>query len=119
MTIEQVEHLYYKDQRSDKEYHLELRGFSSNRLARFRVIAKFGPRDGTLTHVDKSKADQTWNDALALFTKTLNEKLAKGYQRQDDPLVEKLKKAIPAVYMLPNEWLRLAEAAKEYFEERA
>lgn len=76
MKLERHVDLFYEDGRSNKEYHLLLTREGEG----YRVTAKFGPRDGTLTHIDKTKGCVSWSSAVQMFEKTEREKRAKGYE---------------------------------------
>jgi hypothetical protein len=114
--------LYYKDSRSDKEYHLSLERVS-NTFNSYVVIAKFGPRGGTLTHVDKTRGTPiTYTEACIMYDKTEKEKRAKGYREADNTLakmVARLKKDTGIVsYTLSDKgWEAVAKVVLGYIEE--
>lgn len=111
MILRQVD-LYFKNYRSDKEYHLVLEQVGSQ----YRVTAKFGPRGGTLTHVDKTKGPTTYFSALNMFNKTEAEKRGKGYNDIQPSLVQFLKDHCSVYSLTSYEWNKIARAAQEYID---
>jgi hypothetical protein len=112
-------HLFYRDARSDKEYHLELVTGHTNG---FKVIAKFGPRGGTMTVVDKTRDRLvSYVEALSLFNKTVREKTAKGYTSHDAKaeLIARMKKQTGLIVMTDYAWAKLAQFVLDYMEENA
>ena len=88
----------------------------------YKVTAKFGPRGGTLTHVDKTKGFTNYSNALEIFIKTESEKRAKGYKDILNPrqaLINRLKQSTPTSYLLPSEWGKIAKTVEEIIEEHA
>lgn len=117
MIRKQVD-LYYEDYKSDKEYHLVLESVGG---AKYKVTAKFGPRGGTLTHVDKTKGTTTYTKALDIFNKTEQEKRNKGYTDLTTPrqkLVARLKDET-SIWMYENQWNELAGWIEDYLEEQS
>lgn len=114
--------VYYKDHKSDKEYHIEIK--AARMGGRYKVEAKFGPRGGTLTHVDLTRGKEvTYSVAYELYNKRLNEKLAKGYTYtypdQVSELVATMKREIPGVYLFDAAWTQIARWVNTYLEEKA
>jgi hypothetical protein len=112
-------HLFYEDYKSDKEYHLIMECEEN----RYRVTAKFGPRGGTLTHVDKTKGLVTFYEAAKIFSKTEEEKRAKGYEDIEtdrDKLIKRLKK-LSGLHvgnvLWEDGWHKLAVAVETILEE--
>lgn len=67
--------LYYKDARSNKEYHAQLQAKDGG----FVVGFQYGPRGGTLTSGFKTAAPVPWEKAKKVYDKLLAEKIGKGY----------------------------------------
>lgn len=67
--------LYFKDSRSDKEYHLQLIAQGDG----YMVTAQNGRRGGTLTPRNKTTVPVAYDKARAVYDKTLKEKLSEGY----------------------------------------
>lgn len=117
-------HLAYKDAHSDKVYHITMERETMSTFAKYRVMVKFGPRLGTLTHVDLTKGWTTHPEALRLYNKRLNEKIAKGYApiTQPNPERDALKHRINMCSRLPyfsqDTLNALADFILEYVEER-
>jgi hypothetical protein len=113
--------LFYKDHRSDKEYHLQFNSVVvRGRVTKYTVTFPFGPRGKALTHVDKTRGATNYSNAYAIYLKTKNEKLAKGYKPidQEDELVNKFKAAVVSPWWYgDSEWKEIAKVAREYFEE--
>lgn len=106
-------HLYYEDNRSNKEYHLKMERAGSG----YKVIAEFGPRNGTLTYVDKTKGKPVpYGDAIDIYNKTEREKRSKGYEDIEpySKLVKHLKKT--GFWLTDYQWETIAKSATEYFE---
>lgn len=122
-TIVRSVSLYYKDSRSDKEYHLSIERDKTG-WSDYYVVAKFGPRGGTLTHVDKTKGKPTsYGAAIIIFDKTEREKRSKGYKEAvtKTPLqlmIERLKKDT-SLGLYQDEWETIAETVLMYLEEAA
>lgn len=114
--------LYYKDSRSDKEYRLSLERVS-NTFSQYVVIAKFGPRGGTLTHVDKTRGTPiSYTEACIMYDKTEKEKRAKGYREADDnvaKMIARLQKdtGIVAYTLNGKGWEVIAKVVLGYIEE--
>jgi hypothetical protein len=85
------------------------------------VIAKFGPRGGTLTHVDKTRGTPiSYTEACIMYDKTEKEKRAKGYAEPVDAvakMIARLKKetniSVPYYY----QWEAIAKAVLVFLEE--
>lgn len=118
MAIYREAHLFFKDHRSNKEYHLTLERNSTHEL--YKVIAKFGPRGGTLTHVDKTHGYTTYDKAVAIYDKTYAEKTGKGYKPFND-LAQRIQRqvGISSWILTDNQWQRLTEFIEMYAEECA
>lgn len=67
--------LYYKDARSNKEYHAQLQAKDGG----FIVAFQYGPRGGTLTSGVKTAAPVPYEKAKKTYDKLLAEKIGKGY----------------------------------------
>lgn len=67
--------LYYKDARSNKEYHAQLQAKDEG----FIVAFQYGPRGGTLTSGFKTAAPVPYEKAKKTYDKLLAEKIGKGY----------------------------------------
>lgn len=72
---EQVD-LYFRDGTSDKVYSLEL---FSDETGNWRVDALYGRRGSDLRQENKCEAE-TYENAKAIYDKTLSQKLKKGYK---------------------------------------
>jgi hypothetical protein len=117
MIQKQVD-LYYIDYKSDKEYHLVLESVGQ---AKYKVTAKFGPRGGTLTHVDKTKGTTIYSKALDIFNKTEREKRSKGYTDIKTPrqkLIERMKEDLQ-LWLYEHQWVSLATWVENYLEEQS
>ncbi|MNR71502.1 ATP-dependent DNA ligase [compost metagenome] len=68
--------LYYKDGRSNKEYHAQLQ----QKDAGWVVLFQYGPRGGTLTTGTKTKEPVDYEVAKKAYDKLVKEKVGKGYQ---------------------------------------
>ena len=116
MAIEKQVSLYYKDHRSDKEYHLQVNSVPG--FPGYTVTAQYGPRGGTLVHVDLTKGQKaTWLYAMSLFQKKEAEKRAKGYKDSDSKLVKRLMDELPFFIHSVNA-KKLAEWIEQYVEEQ-
>lgn len=116
MIRKQVD-LYYEDYKSDKEYHLVLESVG----AKYKVTAMFGPRGGTLTHVDKTKGVTDYTKALGIFNKTEQEKRNKGYKDIQTPrqkLISRMKEDLQ-LWMYEHQWNFLAAWVENYLEEQS
>lgn len=114
MSIHKQASLYYKDNRSDKEYHLQL---NSNGYG-YTVTSQYGPRGGTLVHVDLTKGQTvTWLEATNLFQKKETEKRAKGYKDAESKLAKRLTEELP-FFVTPRQANILAEWIERYVEEQ-
>jgi bifunctional non-homologous end joining protein LigD len=67
--------LYYKDAKSNKEYHAQL----EQQDAAWVVLFQYGPRGGTLTSGAKTKAPVAYEVAKKTYDKLVSEKVGKGY----------------------------------------
>lgn len=112
-------HLAYKDSRSDKVYHINLEQ-SPNLFGMWRVVVKFGPRLGTLTHVDLSKGYTSYNIANNLYEERLAEKTRKGYKPINDTradLIARLSADFTLPYLAPKSLEKMADFILAYVEE--
>ncbi len=67
--------LYYKDARSDKEYHAQLEAKDGG----FVVLFQYGKRGGTLTTGTKTAAPVDYAKAKKAYDAVVKEKMGKGY----------------------------------------
>lgn len=67
--------LYFKDARSDKEYHAQLQDQGGGWVVNFQ----YGPRGGTLTSGSKTKGPVAFVEAKKAYDKLVKEKTGKGY----------------------------------------
>lgn len=75
MNQEEQISLYYKDGRSNKEYHTQLRQQDGGWV----VLFQYGPRGGTLTSGTKTKEPVDFDAAKKAYDKLVKEKMGKGY----------------------------------------
>lgn len=68
--------LFYQDERSDKEYHLQVEKVKGGYVVNFQ----FGRRGGTLQTGTKTPAPVALDEAVKIYTRILREKTGKGYQ---------------------------------------
>ena len=100
--------LYYKDDTSDKEYHIEMVAQGSG----FVVNISYGRVGATMQTGTKTNVPVAQVEALKVFNKTVNEKLAKGYVQKGTTVVVKAKKGIAPMLctkMLPEEAENLSD----------
>ncbi|VTU42256.1 MULTISPECIES: WGR domain-containing protein [unclassified Variovorax] len=67
--------LFYKDAKSNKEYHAQL----EQKEPGWVVLFQYGPRGGTLTSGAKTKAPVGYEAAKKTYDKLVSEKVGKGY----------------------------------------
>lgn len=72
--------LYYKDAKSDKEYHAQLASEGDG----FIVTFQYGPRGGTLTAGRKTATAVDHAAAKKVYDKLVKEKMGKGYTPGDN-----------------------------------
>lgn len=74
MTTEKIS-LYFKNDQSDKVYHIQLENKSTGYVVNFQ----FGKRNGTLTSGQKTAVPIPYDLAKATYDATVKKQLAKGY----------------------------------------
>lgn len=115
MSVQKKVDLYYKDYRSDKEYHLQINANGHG----YTVTAQFGPRGKTLTHVDLTKGKSVlWSEAIQIFDKKETEKRAKGYAEIKRSLKQRLQTELQFLYLTDYSYGKLAEWIENYVEEQ-